>query len=392
MFRPNRVLVLSLIFASAVAGTVSAQVRPRPRPAPAAKPAPGGAFKTPLTVAEMTNKQAVVNTSAGTFIIDLRPDLAPNHVGYFMKLAREGAYNGTIFHRVLALAIIQGGDPLSADPAKAKLYGTGGLGVLQPEFSTTERATRGAVAAVLRPNDPDSGGSQFFVCVTDQPALDGKYTIFGRVSEGMDVVQKISQVPSDANGAPNDRVTIASVTIRDTPPPDPEPFSTETPAQLAQYRAVLETSLGAITIDFLVDKAPEHVRNFLRLARAGVFDGTAFHRVVRGFVVQTGALNTRGPLTEKQQKYVHTLQPEFSATKHVKGIVSMARGDDPASATTSFFLVTGDASSLDNKYTVFGRVVDGMSVLDAIEQAPVNGETPVTRIELSRVRIVGNER
>jgi peptidyl-prolyl cis-trans isomerase B (cyclophilin B) len=130
------------------------------------------------------------------------------------------------------------------------------------------------------------------------------------------------------------------------------------------------------------------VRNFLRLAQAGVFDGTAFHRVVRGFVVQTGALNTRGPLTEKQQKYVHTLKPEFNDTKHVKGIVSMARGDDPASATTSFFVVTGDASSLDNKYTVFGRVVDGMAVLDAIEQAPVNGETPINRIELSRVRVV----
>ena len=104
--------------------------------------------------------------------------------------------------------------------------------------------------------------------------------------------------------------------------------------------------------------------------------------------MQTGALNTRGPLTEKQQKYVHTLQPEFNDTKHVKGIVSMARGDDPASATTSFFIVTGDGSSLDNKYTVFGRVVEGLPVLDAVEQAPVNGEAPVQRIELSRVRIV----
>lgn len=340
----------------------------------------------------MSSKQAVVDTSLGSFVIDLQPDLAPNHVGHFMKLAREGAYNGTTFHRVLALAIIQGGDPLSKDPAKANAYGTGGLGVLKPEFSTTERATRGAVAAVLRPNDPDSGGSQFFVCVTDQPALDGKYTIFGRVSEGMDVVQKISQVPADSNGAPNQRVTINAVTVRDTPPPEPEPFSTETPAQLAAYRAVLETSLGPVTIEFLPDKAPIHVRNFLRLAQAGVFDGTAFHRVVRGFVVQTGALNTRGPLTEKQQKYVHTLQPEFNDTKHVKGIISMARGDDPASATTSFFIVTGDASSLDNKYTAFGRVVDGLSIVDQIEQAPVNGETPVTRIELSRVRIVGNER
>ena len=377
-------LVLPVILA--IAASTSAQVRPRP--APAARPGPSGPFRTPLTIAEMSSKQAVVDTSMGSFIVDLRPDLAPNHVGYFMKLAREGAYNGTIFHRVIALAIIQGGDPLSKDPAKAASYGMGGLGVLKPEFSATEPASRGAVAAVLRPNDPDSGGSQFFVCVTDQPALTGKYTIFGRVAEGMDVVQKISQVPAGANNAATERVTINSVTIRDTPPPEPEPFSTESPEQLAQYHAVLETSLGAITIEFFPDKAPEHVRNFLRLAQAGVYDGTAFHRVVRGFVVQTGAVNTRGPLTEKQQKYVHTLKPEFNETKHVKGIVSMARGEDPASATTSFFIVTGDASSLDNKYTVFGRVVDGLPVLEAIEQAPVNGEAPVRRIELSRVRVV----
>ena len=93
-----------------------------------AKPAPP--FKTPLTLAEMTAKQAVVATSAGTFVIDLRPDLAPNHVGYFIKLARSGGYDGTIFHRVIRHGIIQGGDPLSKDPAKAIQYGTGGLGVL----------------------------------------------------------------------------------------------------------------------------------------------------------------------------------------------------------------------------------------------------------------------
>jgi peptidyl-prolyl cis-trans isomerase B (cyclophilin B) len=99
-------------------------------------------------------------------------------------------------------------------------------------------------------------------------------------------------------------------------------------------------------------------------------------------------MNTRGPLSEKQQKLIRTLPPEFSDTPHVKGILSMARGDDPASASTSFFLVTGTASSLDGKYTVFGRVVDGLSVLDAIEQSPVNGEAPVSRIDLVRVRIV----
>ena len=335
----------------------------------------------------MTGKQAVVNTTAGAIVIDLKPDLAPNHVGYFMKLARERAYDGTTFHRLVRMAIIQGGDPLSRDPGKAALYGTGGLGMLKAEFSA-EKATRGAVAAVLQPNKPDSAGAQFFICVTDQPGLDGKYTIFGRVAQGIDVAQKISESAVDADGKASDRIVITDVAIRDAPPPEAEPFSTETAVDLGRYRAVLETSLGPITVAFFPDKAPEHVRNFLRLAESGVFDGTAFHRVVRGFVIQTGALNTRGPLTEKQRKYVHTLKPEFSETPHVKGILSMARGDDPASATTSFFIVTGNASSLDNKYSVFGQVVDGLSVVEAIEQAAVNGETPVTRIDLTKVRIV----
>jgi peptidyl-prolyl cis-trans isomerase B (cyclophilin B) len=344
-------------------------------------------FKTPLTPADMTNKQAVVNTSTGSFVIDLRPDLAPNHVGYFIKLAREGAFKGTTFHRMIRMGIIQGGDPLSRDPAKAKLYGTGGLGVLKAEINS-EPATRGAVAAVLQPDKPDSGGAQFFVCVTDQPALAGKYTIFGRVSEGLDVVQKISEAPATPQGLATERVEILSVDIRDTPPPEPEPFSGESAEALAAYRAVLETTAGPITIEFLPAKAPETVRAFLRLASAGVFDGTAFHRVVRGFVVQTGSLDSRGPLTEKQQKLVRQLKPEFNDTKHVKGVVSMARGDDPSSAMTSFFIVTGNASSLDDKYTAFARVVDGLAAVDAIEQAPVNGEAPVTRIELKQVRVV----
>jgi len=378
--------VLAFIVCALTAVTASPQRRGAP-PAPAAKAPTAAPFTTPLSVAELTGKQAVVNTSAGTIVIDLRPDLAPNHVGYFVKLAREHAYDGTTFHRLVRMAIIQGGDPLSKDPGKAALYGTGGLGMLKAEFSA-EKATRGAVAAVLQPNKPDSAGSQFFICVTDQPGLDGKYTIFGRVAEGIDVAQKISEAAVDADGKPSDRIVITDVAIRDAPPPEPEPFSTETAADLARYHAVLETSLGPITVAFFPDKAPEHVRNFLRLAQSGVFDGTAFHRVVRGFVIQTGALNTRGPLTEKQRKDVHTLKPEFTDTPHVKGILSMARGDDPASATTSFFIVTGNASSLDSKYSVFGQVVDGLAVVDAIEQAAVNGETPVTRIDLVKVRVV----
>ena len=99
----------------------------------------------------------------------------------------------------------------------------------------------------------------------------------------MEVVQKISEAPADAQGRVAERVEITSVTIRDTPPPEPVPFATDTAgAARGSYHAVLETSLGAITIAFCPDKAPEHVRNFLRLAQAGVYDGTTFHRVVRG--------------------------------------------------------------------------------------------------------------
>ena len=354
----------------------------RGRPAAAAT-----SFKNTLTLEQMTNKQAVVNTSLGTFVIDLKPEVAPTHVGYFMKLAAEGAYNGTTFHRVVRHGIIQGGDPLSKDPAKAASYGTGGLGVLKAEISA-ENATRGTVAAVIQPGKPDSAGAQFFVCVSDQPSLEGKYTIFGRVSEGLDVVTKISEADATAEGKVVPRIEIVSVTIRDAPPPEVEPFSKETVEQLKGYRAVLETSAGAITIEFMPEKAPEHVRNFLRLAQAGVYDGMSFHRVVRGFAIQTGYPQTRGPLTEKQQKYVRTVKAELNDTPHVKGILSMAHGGDPNTAMTSFFIVTGAAPSLDGKYTVFGRVIDGMAAVDAIDQAPVNGEAPVTRIEVKAIRVI----
>jgi peptidyl-prolyl cis-trans isomerase B (cyclophilin B) len=375
--------LLSLFCVASVVTSLSAQTR-APRPA---VPRPAVPYKTALSLADMQHKQAVIDTTRGTFVVELLPDAAPNHVGYFIKLAREGAYNHTTFHRAIAMGIIQGGDPLSTDPAKRALYGTGGLGMLAGEL-TAQPMTRGAVAAVLQPAKPDSAGSQFFVLVTDQAALQGQYTVFGRVADGLDVVEAISKAPVDAHGTVTERIEITKVTIRETPAPDPVPFTSESVEALAAYRAVLETSKGTITIALSPDLAPEHVRNFLRLAAAGVYDGTSFHRVVKGFVVQTGMVSTRTqPLTQKQQRYVGTLKPEFSATPHLAGVVSMARLDDPASASTSFFICTAPAPTLDGKYTVFGRVIDGIAVVHAIEDVPVTGDTPVERIDLLRVRL-----
>ena len=357
-------------------------VPPKPPTAPAETP-----FVNPYAADEIRGKQAVIETAAGTIVLDLLADAAPTHVAHFIKTARDGAYDGTLFHRVIKHGIIQGGDPLTKDPAARERYGTGGLNRLKPEIGN-EKHTRGAVSAVLIPNRPDSAGTQFFICIADQPALDGQYTVFARVAEGILVAQKLSEAAADDKGIPTDRLVMTRVTVRDKPAPVPEPFSMETVADLARYQAVLETSLGDIGIAFTPDKAPEHVRNFLRLASLGVYDGTSWHRVVKGFVVQTGHMPTRRePLNEAQQRVVRDLKAEFNDQIHELGTVSMARLAEPDTANTSFFIVTARAQMLDQKYTVFGRVVSGLDIVQKIEAAAVNGETPVERIELRRVRV-----
>jgi peptidyl-prolyl cis-trans isomerase B (cyclophilin B) len=329
-------------------------------------------------------KQAVVETTAGAFIIDLAPESAPNQTAYFMKVAAEGGYDGTIFHRMIPRGMIQGGDPLSKDPSKRAAYGSGGLNAVKDD-KPAPKMTRGSVVGVTVPGKADSAGAQFFIVLADQPSLDGKYSVFGHVSDGMDVLLRISATPVDAAGLATERVEIRHVTIRDTPP---DPFVNESVAELGTFHAVLDTSEGPITIEFFIDKAPNTVRQFMRMAAAGVYSGMAFHRVAPGFVIQTGAEATRAaPFTEKQQKLIHPLAPEFNDTKHVKGIVSMARGTDPGSATSSFFICTGTAQALDGQYTAFGRVVDGIAAVEAIEKAPRNDETPINRIELRTIRI-----
>src|SRR5439155_1447230 len=224
---------------------------------------------------------------------------SPLTTAYFIRTASTGGFTGTTFHKMIKYGIVQGGDPLSKDPAKRAQWGTGGLNAVKDE-PRAPKMTRGSVAAVTIPGKPDSAGQQFFVAVVDQPGLDGKYTVLGHVSDGIEVVQKISETPIDDKGVATERVEIKSVTIRDTPP---VLYVTDSVPDLATYRAVLDTSAGPITLEFFPDKAPETVRQFLRLADAGVYNGVAFHRVAPGFVIQTGAMNTPAtPLTEEQQK------------------------------------------------------------------------------------------
>lgn len=355
--------------------------------------APAGAqtedlFTADRPVEEMAGKQVIFETTHGTFIIEVLPEKAPNHAAFFLRQAEEGNYDGTAFHRVIARGIVQGGDPLSRDAEATEAYGTGGLLRLARE-PNDEPHVRGAVSAVQVPGQPDSAGSQFFLVVTDQPSLDGGYTVFARVVEGIHEVTVISELPADERGMPLERVEVIRATVRDRPPEVPPPFSEVSDAELAKFRVVLETPYGDIGIEMLPDTAPNHVRSFLRLAALGAYDGTAFHRVVPGFVVQTGWMDTRDrPVPESIEKHIINLAPEFSDILHERGIVSMARLEALDSAMTSFFIVTGRAPALDGQYSVFGRVVSGYEVVETIEALPAGAdEAPIDRVEIIRARV-----
>lgn len=332
--------------------------------------------------------EAVVTTDLGTFRFEFSADKAPKHVEQFISRARAGYYDGGAFHRVVANGIVQGGDPLLKNPKTPKtLWGTGGLNLLSNEFSDMKHE-RGVVSTVSIPGKSNSEGAQFFVCVSPQPALDGKFSTFGRISEGIDVVEKISQVPADANGIVDKPVRILKVSIekkRD------EPFLNSTVEEMRKT-VTLKTTLGTIKIKMEPDWAPENVRNFLKLTQSGWYNGTVFHRIAKDFVVQGGAAAGRatGP-SHYADRWVHPVKGEFRTdVKHVRGVISMAHGDDANSATTSFFLMLGPATSLDNQFSAFGRIVEGLDVLDAFGKEDVNGETPKRRLELIEASINAN--
>jgi peptidyl-prolyl cis-trans isomerase B (cyclophilin B) len=276
--------------------------------------------------------------------------------------------------------MIQGGDPLLKDPKTPKnLWGSGGLNLLAAELSDLKHE-RGTVSTVSIPDKPDSDGSQFFICVSPQAALDGRYSAFARVTEGMDVVERISQVAAGEQGFTDKPVRIDRITIERK---KTEPFVNATVDELRRTVTV-KTTLGSFKIALEPAWAPNHARNFLKLVSTGWYNGTAFHRIAKEFVVQGGMGNTReGSSAHAGDRWVRPLKAELRTdVQHVRGIVSMARTDDPDSATTSFFLMLGAAPHLDGQYSAFGRIVEGIEVLEAFEKEEVDGETPKRRLEV----------
>ena len=158
--------------------------------------------------------KAIVNTNLGNIQFELLPDVAPETVRNFIKLAKSGFYDGTLFHRVIPKFMIQGGDPNTKESDKST-WGTGGPGYnIKAEFNS--RSHLRGIVSMARSSDPDSAGSQFFIVTSDSTFLDREYTVFGQVADGMEVADKIVNLPRDGNDCPQQEAKMLQVTISDT--------------------------------------------------------------------------------------------------------------------------------------------------------------------------------
>ena len=222
--------------------------------------------------------------------------------------------------------------------------GSGGPGyTIKAEFN--KRPFDRGVLGMARTNDPDSAGSQIYIMLGPSHFLNGKYTAFGKVASGMDVVDQIKV---------GDRIKTVRI------------------VQVATgFRRLCVTQTAVITLEngeeihleFFPADAPKTVENFVTLAKKGFYNGLTFHRVVPDFVVQGGCPKgdgTGGP--------GHTVKAEFNKQKHLRGSLAMARSQHPDSAGSQFYITYGPTPHLDNNYTVFGRVTSGMEHVDRIKQ------------------------
>ena len=378
-------MYLLALLLSALAALPSAQAQRRPA-APPAAPAP---FKTPLTAAQMANKQAVVQTTAGTFVIDLRPDLAPNHVGYFMKLAGEGAYANTAFHRVVRDAIIQGGDPLSKDPCEGvagrERRARRAAGGAQQRAVHARRGRRGAAAgtagqrrrAVLRVRHRSAGARR------------GSSRSSAASAKGSTSSRRSRSCRPTRGERPRRASTITAVTIRDTPPPEPIPFANDTPEQLARIAPCSRPPSGRSPSGSCPAWPRSTCATSCSSRRRACSTAPRSTASCAASSCRRGALDTRASAHRKTAEA--RSQPSAGVQRHEARQGHRVHGARRRSRQRHHFILHCHGGRAIARRQIHRLRPDHRRPgrPRRIESTPVSGESPTTRIDLIKVRIAG---
>ncbi len=335
---------------------------------------------------ETTHKAVIEIEDYGTIELDLYGKAAPVTVVNFATLANSGFYDGLTFHRIIEGFMMQGGCPNG--------NGTGDSGKnIKGEFTSngvnnTISHVRGVIS-MARNGHPqydsyfyDTASSQFFIVHQDSRAsLDGKYAGFGMVTSGMDVVDEICTGVSvnDENGTVlgENQPVIKSVRVSCVS------SEFEEKAPVVTHEAVIEIeNYGTITLNLYGNIAPITVANFEKLANEGFYNGLTLHRIIKNFMMQGGCPKGDGTGDAGQDIKGEFLENGvYNGISHVRGVISMARGNEPDSASSQFFIVHKDSPHLDYKYAAFGMVTSGIEVVDKVceEAEPTDGNGTIPK-------------
>ncbi|MDZ7814994.1 MAG: peptidylprolyl isomerase [Planctomycetota bacterium] len=319
-------------------------------------------------------------TSKGSFTMRLFPREAPYTCRNFVNKCSGGFYDNMPFHRVIPGRIVQAG---KSDRPVVEI----------PNEFNDHPHVAGTVSMARNPYTKDySHGSQFFISVDRLGKLDRNFTVFGHVVEGMETVLELNNVPvheeREKRYQPVEEVLIKTVKVTETdaefdaPKMLPPMFTLQDAEGLY---ARIETDRGVIKMRFFPSKAPKLVANFIDLAQRHFYDGLIWHRVIPGFVIQTGDPAPNNPSVNNAP--IDSVRQLPSDLKHVRGAVAMAkRADTPRGihSTSQFYICLDDLPKLDGEYAVFGQVFEGMEVADAISEV----QTDPRDMPLKPVRII----
>ena len=328
----------------------------------------------------------------GLMTIELYPDVAPITVRNFATLVSEGFYDGLTFHRIIEGFMIQGGDPEGTGAGGSEKNITGEFAANGIENNLSH--DRGVIS-MARSNDYNSASSQFFICHQKSDFLDGDYAAFGKVVEGLEVLDSIAVVPTDSNDAPTEKVVIEyAKLVYGADNVDKIDTTEETRPDWGRGDSInVEMSVkdnGIIKLTLDHTQAPITVENFVSLVEEGFYDGLTFHRIIENFMIQGG--DPKGTGTGGSDE---TIKGEFAANyvnntiSHKRGVISMARSQDYNSASSQFFICHADATYLDGQYAAFGQVTEGLDVVDKIATVETNdNDYPDEKIVIEYIKVI----